>query len=106
MILFLQCVHYILAGDSYSCQALQWRSLTNQYCCPRYLRGKKPAAGATAWVNHFENCANVNGWSKNEDKLKWLQVRPVGKAQNSYHRLGEVSAKSTLAKMPQHVILT
>ncbi|KAL5516969.1 hypothetical protein EMCRGX_G002428 [Ephydatia muelleri] len=41
------------------------------------------------WINHFESCADVNNWTKDEDRLKWVRVRLVGKAQTAFRRLGE-----------------
>ena len=40
------------------------------------------------WICHFENVADVNSWN-NEQKLKWLRVRLIGRAQKAYQRLGE-----------------
>lgn len=60
--------------------------LTNQYCYPRCLQEKEPAAGATGY---FKNCTDMNGWTKNKDNLKLLQVHLVEKAKNAYRRLGE-----------------
>eukprot|EP00731_Ephydatia_muelleri_P032784 Em0024g328a len=41
------------------------------------------------WINHFHSCADVNNWTKDEDRLKWVRVRLVGKAQTAFQRLGE-----------------
>ena len=45
------------------------------------------------WIEHFESCAEVNKWESDEDKLKWLRVRLVGKALTAFRRLGQ-SARS------------
>eukprot|EP00731_Ephydatia_muelleri_P032795 Em0024g339a len=41
------------------------------------------------WINHFHSCVDVNNWTKDEDRLKWVRVRLVGKAQTAFQRLGE-----------------
>ena len=35
------------------------------------------------WAIHFENVADVNGWT-DEQKLKWLRVRLIGRAQKAF----------------------
>lgn len=42
------------------------------------------------WCFHFENVAAVNGWD-DAQKLKWLRVRLIGRAQKALHRLPETS---------------
>ena len=37
------------------------------------------------WFVHFENCAAVNSWESNEEKLKWICVRLTGKAQTLHY---------------------
>ena len=41
------------------------------------------------WINLFESCADVNNWTKDEDRLKWVHLRLVGKAQTAFRKLGE-----------------
>ena len=41
------------------------------------------------WAAHFENVAIINKWESAEDKLKWLRVRLMGKAQITFLRFPE-----------------
>ena len=43
-------------------------------------------AGWDDWICHFENVADVNGWT-NAQKLKWIKVRLTGRAQKAFQRL-------------------
>lgn len=47
-------------------------------------------AGWDEWITHFENVADVNGWSAAQ-KLKWIKVRLTGQAQKAFQRLPEAS---------------
>ena len=53
----------------------------------------EPYDGATGswpeWEAHFENVAAVNKWESEEEKLKWLRVRLMGKAQTAFMRFPE-----------------
>ena len=40
------------------------------------------------WSYLFNNVAAVNSWS-DEDKLKWLKVQLIGRAQTAFQRLSE-----------------
>ena len=42
------------------------------------------------WDFHFQNVATVNGWDDTQ-KLRWLRVRPTGRAQKALQRLPEAS---------------
>ena len=35
------------------------------------------------WLVHFENCAAVNSWESDEEKLRWIRVHRTGKAQTA-----------------------
>ena len=47
-------------------------------------------AGWDEWITHFENVADVNGWSAAQ-KLKWIKVCLTGRAQKAFQRLPEAS---------------
>ena len=58
---------------------------------PLVLPDTFDGAGETRWeewIIHFGNVATVNGWSDG-DQLRWLKVRPVGRAQTAFQRLSE-----------------
>ena len=40
------------------------------------------------WISHFENVADVNEWN-DANKLKWVKVRLVGRAQKAFQHLGD-----------------
>eukprot|EP00731_Ephydatia_muelleri_P029883 Em0021g406a len=40
-------------------------------------------------IEHFEDCAAVNKWDSDEEKLKWIRVRLTGKAHTAYRRLAQ-----------------
>ena len=40
------------------------------------------------WNDHFSNVAIINGWGDDE-KLLWLRVKLIGRAQAAYKRLSE-----------------
>ena len=42
----------------------------------------------TDWNDHFSNVAIINGWGDDE-KLLWLRVKLIGRAQAAYKRLSE-----------------
>lgn len=46
--------------------------------------------GWDEWITHFENVADVNGWTE-EQKLKWIKVRLTGRAQKAFQRLTEAA---------------
>lgn len=49
----------------------------------------------TEWFFHFQNVSEINGWNE-DDKLKWLKVRLIGRAQTAFQRLPvAVQAKFT-----------
>ena len=40
------------------------------------------------WKLHFDDVAAVNGWNADQ-KLQWLRVRLIGRAQKAFDRLPE-----------------
>ena len=79
-LLLLSCYHAISS---------HWRSRLDEMA-QRPLVLPEPYDGVTAswpeWAAHFENVAIVNKWESDDDKLKWLRVRLMGKAQTAFMR--------------------
>ena len=46
-----------------------------------------------AWIHHFEDVADLNGWS-DEEKLRWLKVRLTNKAHVALNRFPHVTLQS------------
>eukprot|EP00731_Ephydatia_muelleri_P039257 Em1280g1a len=49
------------------------------------------------WLVYFENCAAVNSWESDEEKLKWIRVRLTGKAQTALQRFLQMPTQSIVA---------
>ncbi|KAL5505305.1 hypothetical protein EMCRGX_G006717 [Ephydatia muelleri] len=56
---------------------------------PEPFSGESGISRWDDWIEHFEDCAAVNKWDSDEEKLKWIRVRLTGKAHTAYRRLAQ-----------------
>ena len=56
---------------------------------PEPFSGESGISRWDEWIEHFEDCAAVNKWDSDEEKLKWIRVRLTGKAHTAYRRLAQ-----------------
>ena len=63
--------------------------MTRPVLLPEPFSGESGISRWDDWIEHFEDCAAVNKWDSDEEKLKWIRVRLTGKAHTAYRRLAQ-----------------